>query len=268
METLLRQGEIQDAVFLHKKNTLLITLTSEAVNNPAHQNTLKQRSFPLDYIGPHYYVKRPYAIISAEQFATLMKASPNSETLNYRVIHSPTFKYPVSLSEIKIKSLFSLLFYSSFFLGKIAFFLGGLYALFLLIQRLRRPEPLVINMSGKKATSQLEKESGYFPVKLPTKTIFRPLGEITCFYAQDNHVYLYDIEGKEHLVEYTLAELEQKLPTQFTRVHRSTIINSHLIQEIKKQPGSRFAIKMRDAQQKEVITGQSYAAPVKQLFEI
>jgi DNA-binding LytR/AlgR family response regulator len=70
------------------------------------------------------------------------------------------------------------------------------------------------------------------------------------------------------LVEYTLADLEQKLPAQFIRVHRSTIINSHLIQEIKKQPGSRFAIRLRDTQQKEVVTGQSYAAPVKQLFEI
>lgn len=38
--------------------------------------------------------------------------------------------------------------------------------------------------------------------------------------------------------------------------------------EIKRQPGSRFAIKLRDARSKEVLSGQSYASPVKQLFEI
>ena len=76
------------------------------------------------------------------------------------------------------------------------------------------------------------------------------------------------MQGKERLVEYTLADLEGKLPAQFIRVHRSYIINSYLIQEVKKQPGSRFAIKMQDDQHKEIITGQSYAAPVKQLLEI
>ena len=136
-----------------------------------------------------------------------------------------------------------------------------------LLKPARRGKPIVLNQNSN-GHSESKNASVNFPLKLGDRIAFVMVDEIACFYAQDNHVYLYDMEGKQRLVEYTLADLEQKLPAQFIRVHRSTIVNSHLIQEIKKQPGSRFAIRMRDAKHKEVISGQSYAAPVKQLFEI
>ncbi|MEM9832689.1 MAG: LytTR family DNA-binding domain-containing protein [Bacteroidota bacterium] len=144
-----------------------------------------------------------------------------------------------------------------------------IYLAILGIRRLRRPSsgPIVLSQHTN-GYAKPEKDLRNFPLKLGDRTVFKPTEEIACFYAQDNHVYLYDTDGKEHLVEYTLAELEAKLPKQFVRVHRSSIINSYLIQEIKKQPGSRFVIKLRDTNHKEIITGQSYAAPVKQLFEI
>ncbi len=144
-----------------------------------------------------------------------------------------------------------------------------IYLAILGIRRLRRStsSPTVLNQSSNGHT-KTEKSLQNFPLKLGDRIAFIPTEEIAYFYAQDNHVYLYDTNGKEHLVEYTLADLEAKLPKQFVRVHRSSIVNSHLIQEIKKQPGSRFIIKLRDTNQKEIITGQSYAVPVKQLFEI
>ncbi len=144
-----------------------------------------------------------------------------------------------------------------------------IYLALLAIRRLRTPvpKPIILSQNGN-GQSEPKHSLKNFPLKLNDRISFIPTEEIACFYAQDNHVYLYDTDGKEHLVEYTLADLENKLPQEFIRVHRSSIVNSYLIQEIKKQPGSRFIIKLRDAQQKEVVTGQSYAAPVKQLFEI
>lgn len=66
-------------------------------------------------------------------------------------------------------------------------------------------------------------DTGYFPVKTGEKTIFVPMDKITFFYAKVNHVYVHDTEDHKYLTDYTLTDLEEKLPPQFVCIHRSTL---------------------------------------------
>ncbi|WKN42358.1 LytTR family DNA-binding domain-containing protein [Tunicatimonas pelagia] len=254
---MLRSNEIKTIRLIAEKEAAYFTLRSEARQKPNHQKALANRRFPILGIGSHYAVYVDDLFFYEDELLTLVDKLPHQDGIKLEVVNS---RSPTDFLEIWATINVVLV---------LAVFGSLAYLVFLAIRRLRTPPqaPIVLNQNGHGYTKP-DRSLHNFPLKLASKTIFKPTEEIACFYAQDNHVYLYDTKGKEHLVEYTLVDLEAKLPEQFVRVHRSSIINSHLIHEIKKQPGSRFVIKLRDTNQKEVITGQSYAAPVKQLFEI
>jgi two-component system, LytTR family, response regulator len=57
--------------------------------------------------------------------------------------------------------------------------------------------------------------------------------DVDWFEAASNYVELH-VHGREYLLRVTLCELEEKLdPSQFTRIHRSTIVNVDRIVEIR-----------------------------------
>ncbi len=107
-----------------------------------------------------------------------------------------------------------------------------------------------------------------FPVKISDKTVFIPMEKITYFQAEDNYVNLYDGDSNKFLIDYTLTDLEKKLPPFFMRVHRSYIINKHLIKEIRRHSGSKFTLVLKDKSNHELVTSQSYALEVKKLMEL
>ena len=254
--------QIQEIVVVINQNIAEITLTEEALLLPEYQNELRERSWFFNQSPPHYHLKiLDEQFFQAELYSLQLKMS-SEDRISYTTEVRPDFANFLFKWSFLIYSLFLLLVLSTVILLFIFLF-----------RRVFIKPKAVTNSEHSKIVSKsngypVQKSLKNFPLKLNDRVSFIPIENIACFYAQDNHVYLYDTKGKEHLVEYTLADLEAKLPKQFIRVHRSTIINSHLIQEVKKQPGSRFIIKLRDTQQKEILTGQSYAAPVKQLLEI
>lgn len=71
-------------------------------------------------------------------------------------------------------------------------------------------------------------------VKLGDRILLIKIDDIIHIQAEEKYVFLYTVDGKKHLTDYTLSMLEAKLPEDFIRIHRSDIINTNYITEIRK----------------------------------
>lgn len=106
------------------------------------------------------------------------------------------------------------------------------------------------------------------PVKTGERILLIRLEEIAHFEAEDKYVYLNTADNKKYLIDYTLASLEEKLPVQFIRTSRSTIINRTYIKEIQKYFSGRYVMLLNDKAQTKITSGLSYADNVRSLLEI
>ncbi|PID28760.1 MAG: DNA-binding response regulator [Candidatus Cloacimonadota bacterium] len=69
-------------------------------------------------------------------------------------------------------------------------------------------------------------------VKTQDKIIFVEYEKITCIRAEEKYARVYS-PPKSRLISKTLNELERELPENFIRIHRSSIINTDFLKEIK-----------------------------------
>ena len=113
-----------------------------------------------------------------------------------------------------------------------------------------------------------KKEIHSISVKVGERILFIPLSNISHFEADDKYVFLNTIEGKQHLTNYTISILEEKLPDYFVRISRATIVNSLVIKELQKSFNGKFVILMKDLKQSKLKTGSSYGENLKRLMEI
>lgn len=115
---------------------------------------------------------------------------------------------------------------------------------------------------------QPKKDIHSITVKTANKLLILQLDEISYFEADDKYVFLITIEGQKYLTSYTISTLEDKLPKQFMRVSRSTIINTHLLREAEKHFNGRYILMMRDKNRSKITTGQTYAEEIRTLLEL
>ncbi len=106
----------------------------------------------------------------------------------------------------------------------------------------------------------------YYPVKEGNKITLIQFNEIVDFSTANNYVFLTDLSAKDYLVESNLGDLEKKLPEEFIRVHKSTIINSKLIQEVKKLANGRYDLVMKCAQERVISCSKSYNEKIKSII--
>ncbi len=107
----------------------------------------------------------------------------------------------------------------------------------------------------------------YYPVKEGSKISLIQFDEIVDFSANNNYVFLTDISGKDYLVDSNLTELESKLPKDFIRVHKSTIINSKRIGEIKKLANGRYDLIMKCDKSRIISCSKSYNENIKSIID-
>lgn len=139
-------------------------------------------------------------------------------------------------------------------------------------------ESIVTNQNENKQEPIAEPSKNYnikqnhfnsdFPVKIGDKVILIKYDNIVSFTADNIYVNLNDIDGNKYLIDNSLNSLEEKLPANFLRVHRSTIINRDLIREIHKYLNGRYALLMKDKTNSKIISSQSYSPKIKELIEL
>lgn len=78
------------------------------------------------------------------------------------------------------------------------------------------------------------------------------LAKVTHFFAQEKLTYA-AIEGKNHVVDHTVADLEQKLdPRRFFRIHRSMLVNLSWVKELDSWFGGRALVRLKDGRNTEL----------------
>ena len=87
------------------------------------------------------------------------------------------------------------------------------------------------------------------------------------FWAGNNHIFLSDINGKDYLVDSNLTDLETKLPKDFIRVHKSTIVNSKLIAEVKKLANGRYDLVMKCNKERIIQCSKNYNDKIKSIID-
>ncbi|MBM3813493.1 MAG: response regulator transcription factor [Acidimicrobiia bacterium] len=82
--------------------------------------------------------------------------------------------------------------------------------------------------------------------KLGDRVEFIETAQITHFYAKDKLTYA-ATAAKHHVVDLTIADLEEKLdPQRFIRIHRSTIVSFDAIRELYTWFGGRLLVRLKD----------------------
>jgi len=107
----------------------------------------------------------------------------------------------------------------------------------------------------------------YYPVKEGNKITLIQFNEIVDFSTANNFVFLTDVSGKDYLVDTNLSDLENKLPEDFIRVHKSTILNSKLISEVKKLANGRYDLIMKCEKPRIISCSKSYNEKIKTIID-
>jgi two-component system LytT family response regulator len=99
--------------------------------------------------------------------------------------------------------------------------------------------------------------------RLGERLWFIDLARVTHFYAEDKLTYAV-ADGKSYCVEYTIADLEEKLdPKKFLRIHRSTMVNVAWVKEVSALPGGGLNVRLRDAKETDLTVARDRAREFK-----
>ena len=106
------------------------------------------------------------------------------------------------------------------------------------------------------------------PIKQGENISLHSLESILYFEAYDNYSFLFDLEGKKHLCNYSLLFLEKKLPPNFIRIHRKHLINKNQISQIKPHLKGRYVLVFKDKKQSSITSSNSYTEVIKSLIKL
>jgi len=115
---------------------------------------------------------------------------------------------------------------------------------------------------------QLKKEIKTLTVKIGDKILLIKLDSIIYIEAEEKYVFLHTADGKKHLTDFTINSLEEKLPENFTRIHRSYIINTDHIKEIRKSFNGAFVFVMNNTENTRLTSSRSNGEMLRQRFGI
>lgn len=113
-----------------------------------------------------------------------------------------------------------------------------------------------------------KKEVKTLTVRIGDKILLIKLEDIVHIEAEDKYIFLRTSDGNSHLTDFTLAGLEQKLPGNFIRIHRGSIINTDKIKEIRKSFNGSLVFILQDKENTKVNSGRSYNESLRERFDI
>ncbi len=105
-------------------------------------------------------------------------------------------------------------------------------------------------------------------VKTGNRILLIKLEEIVFLEAEEKFVFLYLKDGTRHLTNFTLTELASQLPSGFLRIHRSCIMNTTYIKEIRKAFNSTLVFVMNHAKERKLTSSRQYQTVLKQYFHL
>ena len=90
------------------------------------------------------------------------------------------------------------------------------------------------------------------------------VGRISHFYSKDKLTFAV-VNGRDHAIEYTLTQLEERLDSRrFIRIHRATIVNVTLIQEVFPAVDGGLLVRLKDEKRSELSVARDRVRELKQ----
>jgi two-component system LytT family response regulator len=115
---------------------------------------------------------------------------------------------------------------------------------------------------------EVKKELKTLTVKIGDKILLIKLESIVFIEAEEKYVFLHTTDGKKHLTDFTIGTLEAKLPECFLRIHRSYIINTDHIKEMRKGFNGAFVFVMNNPDNSRLTSSRSNGEMLRERFEI
>jgi len=106
------------------------------------------------------------------------------------------------------------------------------------------------------------------PVKQGDNILLIPIQEIVYFEAYDNYSFLYDVNGKKRLCDYSLLFLEKRLAKKFSRIHRKYLVNQNHIKQIKPYINGRYIIEFSIKGLSSITSSKSYSNTIRRIIKI
>lgn len=122
---------------------------------------------------------------------------------------------------------------------------------------------LLKELSSKKETHQMTS----ITVKKEDKLIFIKLDTVSHFTADARYVSVHSKSGA-FLSDEPIAQLEEKLPNNFIRIHRAIIINKDYVSEVQRYFNSRYVISLQTREKTNVTSSRSYMQPIKDWMNV
>jgi two-component system LytT family response regulator len=131
----------------------------------------------------------------------------------------------------------------------------------------RQAKPDVASVLDQLAAA-LRGERSRYPTRLASRVgervQFVELARVTHIYAKDKLTFA-ATPGKDHCVDATIAELEERLdPEKFIRIHRSTIVNIECVHELFSWFGGRMLVRLNDAKKTELTVARDRVRELKE----
>ena len=136
-------------------------------------------------------------------------------------------------------------------------------------ERMSEPRPDVRALARELATHlapgrKLERIAS----RVGERTTVLDVARITHFVSKDKLTFAV-ADGREHVVDFTLAELEGRLdPRRFTRIHRATIVNIPLVQELFPAVDGGMLVRLKDAGKTELAVARDRVRELKERLGI
>jgi two-component system LytT family response regulator len=138
------------------------------------------------------------------------------------------------------------------------------------IERLaRQPRPDVKALARELATQlspgrRLERIAS----RVGERTTLLDVNRVSHFIARDKLTFAIT-NGREHVVDYTLAQLEERLdPRRFVRIHRGTLVNLTLVQELYPAVDGGVLVRLKDEARSELSVARDRVRNLKQRLGI
>ena len=122
-------------------------------------------------------------------------------------------------------------------------------------------EKLIAQFNPKKTIKSLT-------IKIGDRILLIKLENIIFLEAEDKYVFIHTIDGEKLLTDFTITVLEEKLSDEFVKIHRSIIINSDKIKEIRKSFNGALVFVMNNKEQSRLSSSRSHGESLKDRFEI
>jgi two-component system, LytTR family, response regulator len=137
------------------------------------------------------------------------------------------------------------------------------------VERLRgagSPQP-DLHALLRQISDSLRQDKAEFPTRIASRLgdrlWFLDLDRVSHFYAEDKLTYAVS-DGKAYSVDRAIADLERRLdPSQFARIHRSTLVNLAWIKEVSSLPGGALNIRLKDDRNTDLTVARDRAREFK-----